>query len=226
VRDAASGDFLAGFESWDSVEGRLLHFLITGPLFWLGALALDATAEPSVFRLTSFGAAWLRDGMPAELPRPARAVVSDDFVVAAPLTMPLIDRFRLLRFTEPHFDDYAPGQPTRHRITRGSLARARAGGVKPEAIVEFLRHTTGGRLSPRVASALTRWGQQGGAVRVSKGAVLRVEDASILAALRADPAIVPLLGEMISAQAVLVSEANLPRLLAIIQETGYSVKVD
>ncbi len=148
VRDAASGDYLAGFESWEHVEGRLLRFLITGPLFWLGAVALDAVATPSIFRLTSFGAAWLNGRSPAELPRPTRAVVGDDFVVAAPLTLPLIDRFRLLRFTEPEFDGYEPGQPTRHRITRGSLARARAGGVKPEAIVEFLRHTTGGRLSP------------------------------------------------------------------------------
>ena len=226
VRDAAAGDYLAGFESWDQVEGRLLRFLITGPLFWLGVVALDAVAAPGVFRLTSFGAAWLSNRTPAALPRPARAVVGDDFIVTAPLTLPLIERFRLLRFTEPQFDAYEPGQPTQHRITRGSLARARAGGVKPEAIVEFLRHAAGGRLSPRVATALARWGQQGGAVRISKGAVLRVEDASILAALRADPAITPMLGEMISAQAVLVSEANLSQLLAIIQDTGYTVKSD
>jgi hypothetical protein len=226
LRDAASGGYLAGFESWDDVEGRLLRFLITGPLFWLGALALDTAAAPSIFRLTSFGAAWLNNRTPAELPRPARAVVGDDFTVAAPLTLPLIDRFRLLRFTEPQLDSYEIGQPTRHRITRGSLARARAGGVKADAIVEFLRHTTGDKLSPHVTSALARWGQQSGTVRISKGAVLRVEDASILAALRADPAIAPLLGELISAQAVLVSEANLPRLLAIVQDTGYTVKSD
>ncbi len=226
LREVASGGYLAGFESWDAVEGRLLHFLITGPLFWLGAVALDAAAAPSIFRLTSFGAAWLVNRTPGELPRPARAVVGDDFTVTAPLTLPLIDRFRLLRFTEPQFDGYEIGQPTRHRITRGSLARARAGGVKPDAIVAFLRHTTGDRLSPRVASALARWGQQSGTVHISKGAVLRVEDASILAALRADPAIAPLLGELISAQAVLVSEANLPRLLAIVRDTGYTVKSD
>ena len=226
VRDAVVGDYLAGFESWDQVEGRLLRFLIAGPLFWLGVAALDAVAAPSVFRLTSFGAAWLSNRTPAALPRPVRAVVGDDFMVTAPLTLPLIERFRLLRFTEPQFDAYEPGQPTQHRITRGSLARARAGGVKPEAIVEFLRHASGGRLSPRVATAIVRWGQQSGAVRISKGAVLRVEDASILAALRADPAVAPLLGELLSAQAVLVSETNLPRLLTIIQETGYIVKSD
>ena len=98
--------------------------------------------------------------------------------------------------------------------------------MKLEAIVEFLRHAAGGRLSSRVATALERWGQQSGAVRISRGAVLRVEDASVLAALRADPAIAPLLGELISAQAVLVSEDNLLRLLAIVQATGYTVKSD
>ena len=81
-------------------------------------------------------------------------------------------------------------------------------------------------MPPRVAAALTRWDQHGGAVRVSKGAVLRVEDASMLASLRADPAIAPLLGDLLSAQAVLVSEADLARLLAAIQEMGYNIKQD
>ena len=226
VRDAASGDYLAGFESWDHVEGRLLRFLITGPLFWLGAVALDAGATPSIFRLTTFGATWLNNTAPGGLPRPARAVVGDDFIVAAPLTLPLIDRFRLLRFTEPQFDGYELGQPTRHRITRGTLARgARGRGEAGSDRGVFAPHD-GRPAFPRVTTALTRWGQQSGAVRITQGAVLRTEDASILAALRADPAIAPLLGEMISAQAVLVSEANLPRLLAIVQETGYTVKSD
>ncbi len=189
LRDASTGRYLSGFESWDDVEGRLIRFLVIGPLFWLGAVALDGIAEdaPGIFRLTNFGAGWLRGAMPGELPRPARPFVGEDFVVVAALTVPLLDRFRLLRFTEPVAGPYEPGQPTRHRITRGRLARARANGVKPEAIVEFLRRATGDRLPPRVASALARWGQHGGAVRVNKGAVLRVEDASILAALRSRP---------------------------------------
>lgn len=228
LRDVGAGRYLSGFESWDDVEGRLIRFLVVGPLFWLGAVALDGTAgdAPGLFRLTDFGAAWLHGATPAELPRPARTIVGDDFVVVAPLTTPLLDRFRLLRFTEPADGPREPGQPTRHRITRGRLARARANGVKPEAIAEFLRRSTGGRLPPRVASALARWGQHGGAVRVSKGAVLRVEDASILAALRADSLIAPLLGDLLSAQAVLVSESNLSRLLAAIQEMGYTVRLD
>jgi hypothetical protein len=228
LRDAESGRYLSGFESWDDVEGRLIRFLITGPLFWLGAVALEEAPgkETSVFRVTALGAGWLSGRTPAELPRPARPSVGDDFIVIAPLTLPLLDRFRLLRFTELAAGPYEFGQPTRHRITRGSLARARAGGVKAEALLEFLQRATGGRVPPRVVSALARWDQHGGAIRVSQGAVLRVEDASILAALRADPAVAPLLGDLLSAQAVLVKETNLPRLLAAVQEMGYNVKLD
>jgi len=228
LRERASGRYLSGFESWDDVEGRLIAFLIQGPLFWLGAAALGLTegGEVASFQLTPFGAAWLAGITPPELPRPDRLTVAEDFSVSAGLWLPLFDRFRLLRFTEPGAGRYEPGEPTHHRITRGSLARARASGVQAEAILGFLQRATGGYVPTRVAGALARWGQHGGAVRISRGAVLRVEDASILAALRADPVIAPLLGDLLSAQAVLVSDANLPRLLKALEELWYTARVE
>jgi hypothetical protein len=63
-------------------------------------------------------------------------------------------------------------------------------------------------------------------VRVTQGAVLRAEDAGTLAALRADPVIAPLLGDLLSAQAVLVNSANLPKLLKALEELGYTAKVE
>ena len=162
--------------------------MITGPLFWLGAVALGDAADGRVqsFCLTPGGAAWLSDKAPADLPRPAHLAMGEDFVVAAPLLLPLLDRFRLLRFTEPaqpkdleglqDLRGLSPGMPsaTRHRITRGSLARARSTGVKGDAILQFLQRASGGRVPPRVAAGLTRWDQHGGAVRIQRGAVLRV----------------------------------------------------
>jgi hypothetical protein len=115
---------------------------------------------------------------------------------------------------------------TRHRITRGSLARARNTGVKGDAILQFLQRASGGRVPPRVAAGLTRWDQHGGAVRIQRGAVLRVEDAAVLANLRADPAVAPLLGDLLSAQAVLVSEPNLRKLQHALEELGYTTRVE
>jgi hypothetical protein len=228
LRDAESGRYLSGFESWEQVEGRLIRFLITGPLFWLGAVALGPSdgGQAEAFRPTAAGMAWLNESTPEEPPRPARVTVHDDFTISAPLWTPLNDRYRLLRFTEPAMDGYRLGQPTRHRITRGSLAGARAAGLTTDGIQQYLRRASGNPLPARVAASLTRWGEHGGSVRISRGAVLRVEDADTLAKLRSDPVVAPLLGDLISAQAVLVSEAHLPKLLKILEELGYTAKVD
>ena len=227
LRDVASERYLSGFEAWNDVEGRLIAFLIAGPLFWLGALSLGGEdGEPGIFRLTTGGAYWLAGGgLPEPFP-PARLLVNEDFTVGAPLLVPLFDRFRLLRFTEAVPGPPALDQPTQHRITRHSLSAARARGLRGEKIVQFLRHAAGGQLLARVETALLRWDQHGGAVRINKGAVLRVQDASILAALRADPVIAPLLGELLSAQAALVKEADLPKLLAALAELGYTTRVE
>lgn len=236
IREAETGRYLSGFESWDAVEGRLLRFLIEGPLFWLGAVATDARGsggEPSAagaFRLTPAGAAWLASRMPQDPPQPARLVVGDNFVVTAPLLTPLLDRFRLARFTdslpaerwEQRRETLVPA-PTHHRISRASLARAREAGLKPEDAVGFLRRATGGRLPPKVTVAVERYSQLGGQVRVTRGAVLRVNDANTLAALRSDPVVAPMLGDLISAQAVVVPERYVDRLLAVLKDSGYTV---
>jgi hypothetical protein len=62
-------------------------------------------------------------------------------------------------------------------------------------------------------------------VRVTRGAVLRVADAATLAALRADSLIAPLLGDLISAQAVVVPEKHVDRLLAILKDSGYAIEL-
>ena len=135
LREVETGAYLSGFDSWDAVEGRLIRFMLTGPLFWLAAVALGAGTDgvPTAFCLTRPGAAWLAGTMPSDLPRPARLSVSEQFVVSAPLLLPLLDRFRLLRFTEPVSEKTEPGQPTTHRITRGGLA----GRVRPASVARL-----------------------------------------------------------------------------------------
>ena len=36
IRDAETDDYLNGFDNWERVEGRLLRYLVQGPLYWLG----------------------------------------------------------------------------------------------------------------------------------------------------------------------------------------------
>ena len=149
LREEGSAQYLTGFESWDAVEGQLIRFLVRGPLFWLGAVALSgepggaAEEAATLFRLTPVGVAWLARRTPPSLPRPAHLSVDDAFEVTAPLLLPLFDRYRLLQITDAGVT--AGGErwetrrgmrtpaATRHRITRASLARARAAGVARRA---------------------------------------------------------------------------------------------
>jgi len=51
------GKYLHGFENWDAVEGRLIHFTICTMLFWLGLVDLASDEEnslPCAFRLTTW----------------------------------------------------------------------------------------------------------------------------------------------------------------------------
>ncbi len=56
IRDAATGAYLSGFESWDAVEGSLVRYLIAGPLAWLGLtdLGTDRDFTPASPRLSPF----------------------------------------------------------------------------------------------------------------------------------------------------------------------------
>jgi hypothetical protein len=180
----------------------------------------------NLFRITPAGAHWLGLNPLPALISPAQLVVHDVFVVAASLRVPLADRYRLLRVTEPAEEPEKGEKTTYHRITRRSLSRARQRGLSGEKLAGFLRRATHDRLPAKVDAALLRWDQHRGSVRVSKGAVLRVEDAAVLGIMRSDSVIGPLLSDLLSPQAVLVSEANLPKILAVLQELGYAIDVE
>ena len=71
IRDTRSGEYLRGFNHWDAVDGRLLRFILTGPLHWLGVLDLACTEtnkEVTAFRLSRWSHALLKGEPPKGLP--------------------------------------------------------------------------------------------------------------------------------------------------------------
>ena len=45
VKEKQTGEFLGGFSNWEKVEGRLIHFYLTGPMHWLGLIDLASVVE-------------------------------------------------------------------------------------------------------------------------------------------------------------------------------------
>ncbi len=158
IRYNGSETYLRGFAHWDDIEGRLARYLITGPLHWLGVVALDASGERMM--VTTAGRSLLREEAPPR-PRPADFVVQPDFAILVPTTASSFDRFRVARFaaweSSPRLGS---DEPFRYRITRRSLQRAEAQGLTAERALAFLRERVGDRLPANVARALARWSQR------------------------------------------------------------------
>ena len=153
--------FLRGFERWDEVEGELLRFLLTGPLSWLAVVQTGRGASGApLFRLTEEGARWLADEIPPPSESPGQPEVLPDFTVEVPADAPLIDRFRISRFTTWELARREPTLVFRYRITQTGLRRAVRQGIAVERVLGYLHERCGEALPANVAAALAAWQAQ------------------------------------------------------------------
>ncbi len=161
IRQRGAPAFLRGFEHWQQVEGALLRFVLTGPLHWLGATTLAAVgdAQPASVSLTLAGHAWLHDKPSAGRARagPARSCSPTSPCWPRPV-QPLLDRFRLARFTTSLGATWEDGQPTfAYRISQTGLRRAAQQGIDSARVLAFLQDRATDPLPANVARALERW---------------------------------------------------------------------
>jgi hypothetical protein len=223
-----NGQPLMGFEHWDKVEGALLRYLMSGPLYWLGVMDLgfeEDSGHPTTFRLADTGLPLL--GLappPSDEPRPEdqapphTLAVGDDSTVRVPLAASLYARFQLARFA-----DFLGRERdhVRYRLSPLSLTHARQQGITPEQVRAFLGRVSGDRVPAKVLDDLRRWYERSGSIRLEQEVVLRVDHPETLQALRRDSAIAPLLGEVLGPQAVLIPRANVRLVRRWLMAHGY-----
>ncbi len=160
IRQRNAPAFMRGFEYWEQVEGALLHFMLTGPLAWMGAtaLALNEAGRPVSVSLIAAGHAWLHGEPPPAEEEPAVPVVQPDFTVLVSDSVALMDRFRVARFTTWLETTWEAGRPTFvYRISQTGLHRAAQQGIDAGRVLDFLRARAVSPLPANVVNALERW---------------------------------------------------------------------
>lgn len=218
IRDAKTEAYLSGFESWDAVEGRLIRYLITRPLNWLGMVDLGAHRtgkRPSVFRLTKDGAAFLNLADP---PSPAEASAShlrSGFRVSIPAAR-RYERFQLARVA----DWVASGDRFTYRLTSDSLLRAQKQGISVKRVLEFLDEVTDGPLPRSVETAVTRWDTHGTEARLERSVLLHLSSEELMTRAMSSRRVGPLIKDRIAATVALVSERDWPRVAAGLEDMG------
>ena len=219
LRDAATSEYLRGFAHWDRVEGALLQYVLTGPLFWLGLIETDPGA--AAFSLTPRGAKLL--GLAQE----AVEVVDTDrsFVVRADATIHVAaarryDRFQLARVADLIAvvnDEY------RYRLTPSSLTRANSQKISTEKVLAFLTQSADQALPPTLTKALKRWTDKGTEVKVTRAVIVQVKDAAILKRLQESPRTRNIPIEVLGPTAARINEKDWPKLVALLAEAGVLV---
>lgn len=198
VRDLSQDRYLRGFENWDLVEGRLLRFLISGPMYWLGL----AEAGEGLYRLTSRALDWLANRPPGGAGVRVPIVIQPDATLLVPHNADRYQRFQVARVAAPL--PLQRGEPYRYRLTPDSLQRAKESGIQPDRILKFLQEASTRPVPASVRRAIERWAAQGLEGQLEPAVILRVRDAAILDTLQANPKTRPYIGERLGDLAALI----------------------
>ncbi len=222
IRDRATGKYLMGFEHWDRVEGALIRFLITGPLYWLGVLELgtDERGELFSFRLSPWGEAILSQA-PIRAHPEEPIMIRQDFTILVPREASLYYRFQVERFS---LWTGSTEQAHLYLITRSSLQEALRRGITVEMILKFLRRATGERLPSVVVQALKRWSKLHKTFTLRSVTVLEAPDPWIMEKFREEPEFKELTKTLLSPTMAVVEEKDIPKLEEILRRAGYFLR--
>jgi len=210
IKRLSDGAYLRGFEHWDEVDGALLHYLITGPMFWLGVVELAAPEDSET--VTAFRV----NVRPIASAEKGKLTVASNGKISVPRLVPRVTRYLIARFCEW---DPASAQEYRYRVTTGSLKKAGKQGLKVGQLLSLLAKNAGSEIPPAFVRALKRWEANGTEARVETQTVLRVSRPEVLEELRKSKA-GRFLGEPLGPVTVIVKPGAQARVLAALAELG------
>jgi hypothetical protein len=224
IRDAETGVYLSGFESWDAVEGRLIRHLIRKPMGWLGLVDLgadDRDESPTAFRLTRGGSAFLGMVEPPSPAEPSAAHLRSGFRIAVPAAR-RYERFQLARVA----DWLQSGALFIYRLTPSSLQRARRQGIAVTRVLEFLGDLIKAPVPRSVEAALTRWDARGTEARLARTVLLRLSSEELMDQVTSSPTLSRLIQERIGPTTATVHEKDWERVIGALAKMGLLPEVD
>ncbi|MFW6115708.1 MAG: helicase-associated domain-containing protein [Chloroflexota bacterium] len=223
IRDTETGDYLSGFESWDAVEGRLIRHLITQPMAWLGLVDLgsrETERQPTTFRLTAAGAAFLDLADPPPSSKPSAPRLRSGFRVSVPAAR-RYQRFQIARVA----DWLQSGDRFTYRLTPASLERARRQGIAVSRVLEFLGEACEAPIPRLLEAALTRWDARGTEAWLERAVLLRLSSEELMSQALASRPVGQLVQERLGPTTALVRQRDWSRVVAGLEEMGLLPRV-
>ncbi len=221
IRDAQTGAYLRGFDSWDRVDGAMLRFILIGPMNGLGLL--DTAQNGGLCRLTAYGRAFvgMTDWPSIKTDQPLIRI-SDDGTIEAPRAASRYDRFQVARFTEW----LKAADPFVYRLSAAGLTQAANQKIQSEQILTFLRNATRDAVPESVVAMIETWGLAGDSpATLERLVVLRVSSPDLLNTIQSTPTLRRYLSAPLGPTAVAVRADQVDELVAALQAQGIPVEI-
>jgi hypothetical protein len=212
IKRASDNEYLRGFVNWDEVDGALISYMITGPLYWLGFVDLATPVGSNVvsaFRINN-------NKSRIQVAETARLIVSSQGKIVIPRLFPRLARYQIARFC-----DWDPEKDREYHylITTTSLKRAVEKGLKVRQLLTLLARNSVAEIPPTIVKALKRWEVKGTEARLETRTLLKVSDPDILQELRKSKA-ERFLGETLGPVTVTIKKGAQHKVLAALAEMG------
>jgi len=221
VQDARSGRFLRGFDHWDAVDGRLLAYLLSGPLHWLGAVDLGGAhpAEaPTAIRITPwFEVLTDQEAHPSVEPVEGHVSISMDGKLKIHRSVDVSLRYQIARICTWIGLE---GDVYTYQLTAQSLESARRQGLKISHIRALLQRLADEDLPPRLDQALGRFEARGADANLSRKLLFTLTEPDALERLQRERKAARFLQHQVGERAFLIDESDLQALLRLSLRLG------
>lgn len=227
IRDRQTNTYLRGFEHWDEVEGKLLYYLLTGPLHWLGVLNLAYGEEidnATSFQLTLPGRALLKGIEPTGVIKEQGDILIKGITsITIPCSCPRILRYQVARFCE--FQSATPTE-SHYSLTPNSLKKAAEQGLGIHQLIQLLEKEQSKTIPPAFKILAERWQSKGLEVEFKPATLLRFSDASTCLQVQTDPNTARFCIEVLNPKTLLIPREQVEGMRKLLAEIGILAQVD
>jgi len=221
IKDAANDEYMNGFENWHRVEGKLLHFFLTGPLFWMGILDLavvEKGAQPFAFKKSDWA-----DKLLEKKPIEYNTHEISEFILRKNGTILLpVNTQRELHYQIARFCVWEEIQRKhyKYKISPTAIRRAKTQHISTDQIKMLFQKYAKKPIPRNILVALNRWDKKQSQIHLGKHILIRVASPDILDQIEKSSA-KRFISERINATTAVTTPNDIHRLEDALIEMGY-----
>jgi len=221
MKDAENDMYLNGFENWNRIEGELLHFFLTGPLFWMGILDLAAVEEgtqPFAFRKSDW-ADKLIEKKPIEYStrESSEFTLRKNGVILLPINTQRELHYQIARFC---VWEEIQRKHYRYKISPTAIRRAKTQHISTGQIKMLFQKYAKKPIPGNILVALDRWDKKPSQINLRKQILIQVVSPDILDQIE-KTSVKRYISERINSTTAVTTPNDIHRLEDALIEMGY-----